>query len=370
MGMANTFELSAELLQPILTSYFGAEADATDFALKALKPGLGNPTSLGVYRASGEAKTKSGSAPFSLVVKHLANGLPFMDASQGAHWNFWRREITFFESSIAGQIPNSIVYPKYFGHSQLPDGTALFWSEDMGDLSKSEWTWAECLHAAELAAELNSINLGDLSDAEWLNRSMLAGWYEYREEYFTPFYPRVIELASADLQHRESYEKFLRYLPMQLELSDVVRDARQCFAHGDFNLNNLVPRGTHNNKLIALDWQLCGISGVGAEIASIFNTAHELGVIHQSSELFEQLCLAYTNRFNELNETNPVAFNDVRLVAAAMGFVILDNVSFFLLRASEDEPAEVTDQNILRLLKNFSEGPVAIYAHVLHELGA
>ena len=366
--MSNTFELNAERLQPIVRLALDDQtAVPTSFALNALKPGLGNPTSLGVYRASGTASTASGDRTFSVVVKHLADGRPLLDTREIGNWNHWRREILFFESPLAERVPASLDYPSYLGQTGLRDGTCLFWNSDLGDLGKSVWTWDECIRASELVAELNSIDISDEADYPWLNRTQPEGWLEFREDYFTPIHPIAVECALSKPETAAAFEIYGDWLPKHVEINKIIHARRQGFVHGDFNLNNLVPpKGKRG--LVALDWQLCGIGGIGSELASIFNTAHELGVTDATQVRFEQLCESYARRFNDLNPNSAIELNEVRLAAAAQGFFIICGVGYLFSQPNPELSEAENASTIQSLIENFSNGPLMVYARVLNEL--
>jgi hypothetical protein len=369
--MGITFDLPEALLQPVVRRLLKDEAaEVSNFEILALKPGLGNPTSLGVYRVLGAAQTSNGEVPFSLVVKHLANGLPMMDASAPTNWNYWKREITFFESPLAGRIPKSIGYPEYLGFSDLADGTSLFWNGDLGDLTKSDWTWDACLTAAEVVAELNSIDCSDLENFNWLNRTQVEGWDAFRLEFnsFEPVFTPMAGLAAGDQELASAYAVYSPWMNKHEFIGQLLHGGRQTFVHGDFNLNNLVPLGHGEAKLIALDWQLAGVGRVGGEIASIYNTAIEKGVIGPEPELFEELCLVYTERFNKLNEDAPIELQDVRLAAAATGYFIVQGVGFFFTPLDANATEEENESRIRGLMNSFAAGPCMVYSRVLAEL--
>lgn len=338
------------------------------FEMRALRPGVGNPTSLGVYRVSGVANLLDKTVSFSLVVKHLADGQPFMDASQPTNWNYFKREISFFESDVASRIPASIGYPRYLGQTDLGDGTFLFWNEDLGDLTKSEWTWQSCLTAVRLVAELNSIDISDAADHNWLSEGTTSGWLDFRDKYFVPVFEVVQQVVATDPVRAEKFKPYGDLIPQQVMLRRVITDARQTFVHGDFNLNNLVMVTDREYELIALDWQLCGVSGLGTEVAAIFGTAYELGVISGTMQQFDQLCAAYLARFNELNPLSPASLNEVRLVAAAMGFSIINAMSSFFVWPNFDPTKQLPRENVEKMLDDFSAGILGVYAEVLHEL--
>lgn len=362
--MTVPLEINKSLLhQPLQLLLGDAQAQVIDFSIKTLKPGLGNPTSLGVYRVSG----KSNAGDFSMVVKHLATGNEFMDASKPTYWNYWLREIDFFESPIAQRIPASLGYPKYLGQTRLSDGTALFWNSDLGDLEKTVWSWEDCLEAARIVAELNSIKTSDFDDYIWLNRSQPEGWLAYREGFFLPVLPLVAERAHSTPERAKAFELYGLYLPKQELMGEILHAGRQTFIHGDFNLNNLV-HTKGNPSVIALDWQLCGVGRVGMEVASIFNTAYELGFIEATKDQFEQICSVYTARFNELNPSNPVQLDEVRLTAAACGQWILSGVGFFLIMRAQDETDAEYETRIDAMVDFFSTGPMMIYCSILDEL--
>ena len=369
--MTQTFELNGELLLPPVSKLLGEHPHAiSGIDIKALKPGAGNPTSLGVYRITGSAQVAGSDQPFSLVVKHLADGRPMMDASQPENWNYWRREIDFFESRIVERIPASIGFPKYLGASYLPDGSALFWNADLGDLEKSTWTWADCINAARLVAELNSIESSDLHEMAWLNRSQVKGWDDLRELWgtFTPVYQPLIDLALTKPETSAALEVFGPYMNRHDFIGQLLTSGRHSFVHGDFNLNNLVPVRNGDVALIALDWQLCGEARIGTEVAAIFNTAIEHKVIGPEDVKFDELCAVYTDHFNELNCESPISLRDVRLAAAAMGYFILQGVGYFFAQPQPDDTQEQIAAKVSGLLNEFATGPVMVYSRVLHEL--
>lgn len=369
--MTFTFELTEELLQPVVCCLLNDDsAKILSFDIRALKPGAGNPTSLGVYRVRGSASLGDESTEFSLVVKHLANGLPMLDASLPSYWNFWRREISLFESTLVKRIPASIGFPQYLGQSDLSDGTALFWNGDLGDLENSNWNWDDCLNAARLVAELNSIDSSDLQNLDWLNRSQVAGWDELTKSWnsFEPTFKPLVELALNDMESAAAFKVFGPYMDRQDFIGDILTGGRHSFVHGDFNLNNLVPRRASAVSLIALDWQLCGVARIGTEVAAIFNTAVEHKVCGVEAEKFDEICGVYTERFNELNPTNPIELDEVRLAAAAMGYFILQGMGFFFATAQPEDNPEQIQAKVQNLLNEFIAGPVMLYARVLHDL--
>lgn len=368
--MGHTFELSTELLQPVLATLLNDETARPDsFEMIALKPGAGNPTSLGVYRVSGQALLSGDIQDFSLVVKHLANGLPMMDASQETYWNFWRREIVFFESPIAQRIPASIGFPTYLGQSSLTDGTALFWNSDLGDLAKTAWTWEQCLNAARLVAELNSVDSSDLYQYGWLNQNQPDGWHDFYVAWGAPD-PRkaLFEYAAAHPEAAVLLEISKPYILDHDLIKGILYSGRHTFVHGDFNLNNLVPVTGGDITLIALDWQLAGVARLGTEVAAIFNVAIEHGVCAVEEASFNELCQAYTERFNQLNPEEPASLDEVRLAAAAMGYFIIEGMAMYWQNPTPDDSPEVARQKIGELFKTFTSTPIHVYAKVLTEL--
>ena len=368
--MGHTFELTTELLQPVLGRLLDVEAaQPKAFGLIALKPGAGNPTSLGVYRVSGQALVAGEPRNFSLVVKHLANGLPMMDASKEEYWNYWRREMVFFESPIAKRIPASIGYPTYLGQSDLPDGSALFWNSDLGDLTKTQWTWDQCLNAARLVAELNSIDSSDLDQYKWLNRNQPDGWHDFYAAWGAPD-PRaaLFQYAQSQPSSAALLDISKPYILDHDLIKGILYSGRHTFVHGDFNLNNLVPVTNGDITLIALDWQLAGVARIGTEVAAIFNVAIEHGVCGVTEAKFNELCLAYTERFNLLNPAAPASIDEVRLAAAAMGYFIIEGLAMFYSNPTPEDPREVAQQKIAELFKTYVTTPIHIYAKVLTDL--
>jgi len=177
----------------------------------------------------------------------------------------------------------------------------------------------------------------------------------------------VVELSQAREDTAEAYRFFGNYLDRYDYIGGLLKGGRHSFVHGDFNLNNLVP-AKGDASLIALDWQLCGEARIGTEVAAIFNTAFEHGVITADASKFEELCDVYTNRFNELNTGNPVALDEVRVAAAAMGYFILVNMPLFFMNFPAPETEAERRERIQGIVNEFTTGPVTLYARVLSSL--
>ena len=369
--MGITFELTDQLLEPVVRRLLNQEdAAISHFEIRALKPGVGNPTSLGVYRVTGDALVDNRTEQFSLVVKHLANGLPMMDTSAETHWNHWKREILFFESPLAERIPKSIGYPAYLGQSALPDGTVLFWNGDLGDLTRAKWDWDSCRTAARLVAELNSIPQADLDKYAWLNRGQVKGWDALRIEWnsFEPTYQMLKEVVKRDPTSAKAFEIYSPWMNRHDVIGQLMAGGRQVFVHGDFNLNNLSPAAHGEAEITALDWQLAGVGRAGMEVAAIFGTAIELGVIEVDDQKFEELCSTYAARFNELNPDEPITIDEVRLAAAANGYFIVQGVGFFFNQLDPKASVAENEQRVLGLIHEFEHGACMVYSRVLQEL--
>ena len=368
--MGQTFELNDELINSVLATALGEDsARVLSFNTKALKAGAGNLTSLGVYRVWGTATTASGEAPFSVVVKHLADGNPAIDFSEPQNWNYWLREIVFFESSLVAKIPAALGYPLYLGSSNLPDGTALFWNEDLGDLEDNNWSWAKCLQAAELVAELNSIKIDEAEQFVWFNTTQMQTWHD-----FMPWWPQrhaaVVERARLEKNAAltKVFELIAPFIENRELIMQLVASTPRVFAHGDFNLNNLVTRDDGSNRIIALDWQLCGLAPVATEVAAIFNTAHELAVVEATLEQFNEICAVYFETFKRISPQTTVTLDDVKRVAAAMGIFILGGMGYYYLSPDGELRWPESEKPIDEFLARAVAGPLLTYAKVLKDL--
>ena len=363
--MTIPFDLTAELLKPVVARLLSDESvSISSFEVVALKPGAGNPTSLGVYRVLGLVATEAqDDISFSVVVKHLGDGSPQIDSSAPESWNYWRREIELFESDIVERIPSHIRYPRYLGQSVLNDGTALFWNADLGDLAKSTWSWEQCLEAAALAADLNAMPTDGFERFEWLNRNQVAGWGEFEKDWLDPYLDQLRAEADSQASLKNQFDAIWPFYIDRSIIELAMSAGRQGFTHTDFNLNNLMPEA---GGIIVLDWQLAGMGRIGSDVASIFNTAFELDVIEATRPQFEQLCAVYTQRFNEIS-SQPIDLNEVRLAVAITGVFILRWMSFFVFHMKA--MATETTIDFEGLVEHIAKSPMGVYAQVLHELG-
>lgn len=332
---------------PVARALDAPNLQVTAWRAERLRAGAGNPTSAGVYRLAGEARdANDGLRRWSMVMKVFQSpasvGRPgFGDEID--HWNYWLRELRGFESGLLANLPPDVVAPAFYGAIE-GDERAWLWIEDVGDLAGDAWTTADCYVAARHLGRMEGWYLanGDLPSMPWLARDVLRQWADMLGIYGGP----LAGLAAAEGPFARLVPKIGRramgtlaaYLAEPAGLLDALDGLPQTFSHQDANIDNLLLRAGQAGRpsLLALDWQLMGLSPAGAVIGQLLNSLGK-AIAPSAWAREEEVLGAYTAGLRDAGAQ--VADVDVELAYVASTVLRQGIFMFIMLRQDMDATA-------------------------------
>jgi hypothetical protein len=255
-------------------------AQVIDFRTVPLAEGAGNPTSAGLWRVSGFARSGGDIVEWSLVVKAVTLPLDTrFDHDDPRFLNYWLREIEAFRSPLLQDLPPGIQTPAYYGDVDLDltDRHALLFMEDLGSINRASWDVEAYVFAARLIAAWHRPYLAQASvpDEWWLSDDVERRWVGITETYFdriaalarTGYAP----LAALNLETCEpAMRPLLRTIYEPESLLAPLDRLPHTLGHNDANIDNLVIRqGPSGQELVLFDIQWTGAAAVGTELAQL-----------------------------------------------------------------------------------------------------
>ena len=274
-------ELEQEQLSAILSVIYQNhqfKIDAWNYQALVKGSSTGN-----VFRLKGNGYDNGKPVAWSLILKFVpAPETDQTDAQvafgdDSSRWNYWKRELRFYQSSLPDNLPIGLSVPRCFHIEEQPDGYWL-WLEDVVDLYEHKWPISRFGLAAQHLARFSGAYLVDveLPTYPWLtkDKDLIQHWEEQvidldvwakirqlRDQHplVRRGWPDTILAGLSRLwQEREMFFEILGKLPKTLQ-------------HTDSGHRNLMARRDQagNEQTVALDWALVGIGTIGEEITPL-----------------------------------------------------------------------------------------------------
>jgi hypothetical protein len=266
--------INASTLRPIVRQVAQRDdLEVTEWHVREVGGGVGNPVSLGVYRFEGMA-TGGDRVPWSAILKLLqspanAGWVNMGEGDDQTHWNYWKRELLVYRSAILSALPPGLAAPRCYGAVELPGDVAILWLEDLGSLSGARWSLDQFALAARHLGRFNGAYASPDSQPSfpWLSRRRHRQWLATAEIQRLPWdHPLVTARypggdANAFRRMLTDCDRFLTRLDhLGLMLS-----------HGDTYPTNLMMRGLPDGgeETVALDWALLGLEPPGTDLGQL-----------------------------------------------------------------------------------------------------
>ena len=153
------------------------------WGIKQIAGGLGNPVSVGLFRVEGVGRAGSEQRPWSAILKIIQSPANVGQTNLGegddpTHWNYWRREVLVYQSSLLPTLPTGLIAPRFFGMNELPGEMACLWLEEVIDDYQDVWPPERYALTARHLGRLNGQYAGEQPPAAfpWLGRGRLRQW--------------------------------------------------------------------------------------------------------------------------------------------------------------------------------------------------
>jgi hypothetical protein len=306
-----------------------------DWEVSPLGSGFGNPTSLGLYRVSGRGQDGGRIVPWSLALKAMQSPANAGRADIGVeqdHWNYWKREILAYQSTLLGDLPGGFLAPRFMGANEQPGDVGWLWLEDIRDFAQAVWSLDDLRTAARHLGQFNGAYLAGraLPEGAWLSRGLIRPWcrdfgpvvvgpLERLEQADGPF-ALLHELAPAS-----QVAAFVRCIRTPEPLLSALERLPQTLCHHDANPNNLLIRSADRERgqIVAADWQMVGYGPIGEDAGQFLTTSLSLNLVAGWQELDAALFESYVSGLHEAGwrgDTRQARFGCVASAVLREGF--------------------------------------------------
>lgn len=272
------------------------DLELADWRVNQIGGGLGNPVSVGLYRVQGDGRSGNESVPWSTILKVIQSPANVGESNMGegddpTHWNYWKRELFIYRSSLLDTLPDGLVAPRCYATQELPGDVACLWLEDVADAYGDAWPLERYALAARHLGRLNGLYVEKqpLPDYSWLGRRRLRQWSDLFPNW------RTISWEHPLVSARYPASEIVNLRHMLLEMDDFLISLDrlpQTLCHGDTYPTNFKSRGpAGNEQTVALDWALAQIGPLGFDLGPLILGAYErlpgLTIAEADARLFE-----------------------------------------------------------------------------------
>jgi hypothetical protein len=175
-----------------------------------------------------------------------------------------RREVLFFQSEIAKNLPGPVRAPRFYRVDERPDQIWL-WMERIETRQPDQWTLDDYAFAAHQLGKWNGACL-EIPVQPWMAGQHYLPWlsdvnpeedlkFSFNQKYI------ISEVRSRYERLWSEREKFF----------SVFEALPQTFTHFDVHRRNLfICRGKNDEKeLLLIDWAMCGRAAVGSDLFTL-----------------------------------------------------------------------------------------------------
>jgi hypothetical protein len=278
--MTNDFQLHLEsvddkILVPLVRQVLRNDAaEIISWNSKALSGGYASETvgGYGTYLFEGTARANEETVSWSLVLKVLGK-TPEAGSDNPQDWNYWKREILAYQSSLLADLPRQFSAPRCFGVVEYPNDEFWIWLEGITDVVGKDWPLKQYGIAARHLGQFNGFYLlgHPLPNYSWLTEGRVKNWLDIGE-------PTLRDLRSivhnAPKQPWLSNTEINRILALWADRNRLVAALEQLprtFCHHDAFRRNLFAQKTADglDQTVAVDWQIVGTGALGEEITPL-----------------------------------------------------------------------------------------------------
>lgn len=249
-------------------------ANLLSWSVEELAPGVGNPTSGGVFRVGGTARLSDRDVPWTAVLKVLRSPDGPEAHDSPADPIYWRRELEVARSGLLSRIAG-VSAPCCFRIDEPDSRTGWLWMEDLGRLDREPWREADYCTAARALARFHAATIGlpGPDRPPWLDRD---SFVTFLAQACRPTLDTLLTEVEAG---RAVFEPLAS--PGLAAVLDLIRDPRPVLrmaarvppavCHNDFNPDNLLLRRAlpGHDEVVVFDWQMVGVAPVSADLSQL-----------------------------------------------------------------------------------------------------
>jgi len=257
--------------------------------------GVINPDGLWLF--SGEGDNSKGSQFWQVVLKILKR--EEKESPPSDLW-YWKRELLWAQSGLMEHLPGPIKAPRFYKTEETADG-AWLWQEHVENQRPNPWTLEDYAFVAHQLGQWNGTYLsGEQFRAEpWFTRGHYRSWYAQANPEQDFQFPLNQKYIIGELKNR-----YDRLWIEREKFYNVLETLPQTFSHFDSQRRNLFIRKgkDERDELVLVDWAVCGLGPLGAELFSLIGMSAAL-MEWPSSEVAQLDQAAFQSYLQGLSET-------------------------------------------------------------------
>jgi hypothetical protein len=244
--------------------------EITEWDVKRLSDkGIINPDGLWLF--SGDGKNSKGSQSWRIVLKILKREEQESPPSDLWHW---KRELLWAQSGLMEHLPGPIKAPRFYKTEETADG-AWLWQEHVENQCPNPWKLDDYAFVAQQLGQWNGAYLTGkpLPSEPWFTRQHYRSWYTQTDPEKDFQFPLNQKYMVGELRNR--YEQLWTE---REKFYNVLETLPQIFSHFDSQRRNLFIRKGKDgqDELVLVDWAVCGLGPLGAELFSLIGMSAAL----------------------------------------------------------------------------------------------
>ena len=248
-----------------------------------------------VYRLWGAASVRSGTVPWSAVLKLFTLGSEGLQAasSSPSSWDFWKREWHVYRAPWLAELRGGLVAPRCLGAGEQHD-VAWVAMEDLTALDFRPWSLDQFHVVARHLGEFSGrfMTGAGIPADPWLSTKWLWGWTARMDPI------ALLSTARDDPLVQRVYSptvaKALGRLAAAREtILEALDTLPQTLCHRDLFPRNAFIRHTPSGvETVAIDWAFCGPGPIGSDVVSLVEASLSWFEADQAhAQELEKLCL-------------------------------------------------------------------------------
>jgi len=215
----------------------------------------------GLWLFSGQGHADEAVQAWSVVLKILNR--PEEESPPDEGW-YWKREVLLAQSGLLERLPGPVRAARFYRTDEYPDSIWL-WMEHIAEQQPEAWTLEQCAFAACQLGLSSGAWLKEMPFKEepWFARRHYLSWLNLINVEKDWDFPLNRTHVPAELHRR--YDQLWAEREVFYKVLDALPGV---FSHFDFQCRNLFLRKdfTGQDQLVAIDWALCGMGPLGAEL--------------------------------------------------------------------------------------------------------
>lgn len=225
------------------------------------------PTTAGLYRVAGTARTGEQQVAWSLILKVLVAAPPYDDPF---HPYYWQREALAYQSGLLRDFPPTFTAPQCFAVEWRSPTTAWIWLEEVKETGSARWPLARHGVAARHLGNFSAAYLAGkpLPSYAWLSQHWLRRSTDGLDQRLARL-QQLLQPDEVEVSHALTplfVDRIPRLLAHRATLLDTLDRLPRTLCHLDVKRGNLLARDAAGaDHTVALDWSFIGYGAVGED---------------------------------------------------------------------------------------------------------